>query len=158
MATKLLDPTLDIVFKLLMVRKQELLRDMIESVVTLPSPICELEIQNPQIPKDCPAAKGIILDIFVKLASGEQIDLEMQSTVPPGTDARFLYYWAKAYCNSLGTGEDYTLLRPTISVLWFKERFLTTTDRFHSVFGYSTCMLPHHCAIISRFTYLSYPN
>ena len=55
-------------------------------------------------------------------------------TDPPGTDARFLYYWAKAYCNSLGTGEDYTLLRPTISVLWFKERFLTTTDRFHSVF------------------------
>ena len=51
MATKLLDPTLDIVFKLLMVRKQELLRDMIESVVTLPSPISELEIQNPQIPK-----------------------------------------------------------------------------------------------------------
>ena len=56
MASKLLDPTLDIVFKLLMVRKQELLRDMIESVVTLSSPISELEIQNPQIPQDCPAA------------------------------------------------------------------------------------------------------
>jgi predicted transposase/invertase (TIGR01784 family) len=130
---KLLDPTIDVVFKLLLLRRQELLRDMIEAVLDLPLPIQELVVQNPEIPKDFPGDKGVVLDIRVRLHNGHQIDLEMQSTVPPGTRARFLYYWAKAFSDSIGIGEDYTLLRPCISILWFKEPVLRGS-RFHSIF------------------------
>jgi len=45
------------------------------------------------------------------------IDLEMQSTVPDGIHARFVYYWAKAFAGSLKAGDDYSSLRPMISIL-----------------------------------------
>jgi len=133
---KLLDPTLDVVFKLLMLRNQVLLRDVIESVLTLPAPIAELEVINPEIPEDAPGDKNVVLDIRVRLKDGRQIDLEMQSTVPPGTRARFLYYWARGFSDSLARGDDYTALRPCVSILWFK-RALLNSPRFHSVFHLS---------------------
>src|SRR5512145_3018443 len=77
--TKLLDPTLDVVFKLLLQRNPALLRDMIEAVVVLDAPIRELVVLNPEIPPDVPADKSVVLDIRVRLDNGYEIDLEMQS-------------------------------------------------------------------------------
>jgi predicted transposase/invertase (TIGR01784 family) len=133
MPVRLLDPTNDIVFKLLLLRRQDLLRDMIEAVLDLNQPIRELTVLNPEVPKDFPGDKSVVLDIRARLDDGHQIDLEMQSTVPPGTRARFLYYWAKAFTDSMAMGQDYTLLRPCISILWFKEPLLDGA-RFHSIF------------------------
>jgi predicted transposase/invertase (TIGR01784 family) len=130
---KFLDPTLDIVFKMLLLRNQALLRDMIEAVLNLAEPIQDLVVLNPEIPKDFPADKGVALDIRVRLHNGHQIDLEMQSTVPPGRRARFLYYWAKVFTDSLSRGDIYEDLLPCISILWFKESLLEGA-RFHSTF------------------------
>lgn len=135
MSTRLLDPTIDVVFKLLLLRWQELLRDMIEAVLNL-LPIQDLVVLNPEIPKEFPGDKSVVLDIRIRLHDGHQIDLEMQSTVPSGTRARFLYYWAKAFADSITAGEEYTLLRPCISILWLKEPMLQGS-RFHSVFHLS---------------------
>jgi predicted transposase/invertase (TIGR01784 family) len=77
-----------------------------------------------------------VLDIRVRFLDGHQVDLEMQSTVPPGTRARFLYYWAKVFAESIAIGQDYTLLRPCISVIWFKEPVLLGSQ-FHSIFHLS---------------------
>ncbi len=129
----LLDPTIDIVFKLLLLRRRELLCDMIEAVLDLPFPLRDVEVQNPEIPEDFPGDKSVVLDVRVRLHDGRQIDLEIPSTVPPGTRARFLYYWAKGFADSLARGEEYLALRPCISILWLKEPLLRG-DRFHSVF------------------------
>jgi predicted transposase/invertase (TIGR01784 family) len=136
MLVKLLDPTNDLVFKMLLLRNPFLLRSMIEAVLGLKQPIQDLVVQNPEIPKDFPGDKGIVLDIRVRLHDGRQIDLEMQSTVPPGTRVRFLYYWAKVFTDSMVMGQDYTILRPCISILWFKESLLKGS-RFHSIFHLS---------------------
>ncbi len=133
MSIRLLDPTLDIVFKLLLLRRRELLIDMIEAVLDLPFPLRDIEVQNPEIPEEFPGDKSVVLDVRVRLHDGRQIDLEMQSTIPPGTRARFLYYWAKGFADSLARGEDYVALRPCISILWFKEKMLRG-PHFHSVF------------------------
>lgn len=133
MSVKLLDPTLDVVFKLLLLRDQSLLRDMIESVLGRRFPIAELEVQNPEIPEDAPGDKSVVLDIRVRLSDGGLIDLEMQSTTPPGTAERFIYYWARNFVDTIVRGDDYTLLRPCISILWFKVPFLKAL-RFHSTF------------------------
>jgi predicted transposase/invertase (TIGR01784 family) len=135
-SVKLLDPTIDIVFKLLLLRRQELLRDMIEAVLGLTEPLQDLEVLNPEIPKDFPGDKSVVLDVRVRLHDGRQVDLEMQTTIRPGIRARFLYYWAKAFTESIAIGEDYTLLRPCISILWFKEPILPGS-RFHSIFHLS---------------------
>lgn len=133
MPIKLLDPTLDIVFKLLLLRNTELLRDMIEAVLSLQTPIESVQILNPEIPKSSPSDKGIALDLRLRLENSHQIDLEMQATVPDGIHARFVYYWAKAFANSIKAGDDYTSLRPTISILWLKKPLLKVPG-FHSVF------------------------
>jgi predicted transposase/invertase (TIGR01784 family) len=133
---KLLDPTIDIVFKLLLLQNTELLRDMIEAVIEPPCPILELTVLNPDIPKEFPGDKTIVLDIRVQLADDTQIDLEMQSTVPAETRARFLYYWAKGFADALRAGGEYCSLAPCISILWFK-RALLRNARFHSVFHLS---------------------
>jgi predicted transposase/invertase (TIGR01784 family) len=130
---KYLDPTLDIVFKLLLLSTPELLRDMIEAVLDLATPIESVQVLNPEIPRDFPGDKGIALDLRLRLQNGHQIDLEMQSTVPDGIHARFVYYWAKAFAGSLKTGGDYRSLRPTISILWLKKPLLKIPG-FHSVF------------------------
>src|SRR5512138_1280300 len=88
---------------------------------------------NPEVPKDFPDDKTIALDIRVRLGDGRQVDLEMQSTAPEGTRARFLYYWAKNYSGLLTKGGPYSSLRPCISILWFKVSILQF-DRFHSTF------------------------
>ena len=116
----LLDPTVDIVFKLLLTRNPPLLRDMVEAVLEPSSPIRDLTVLNPEIPKEFPGDKTIYLDIRVRLEDNRQIDLEMQSTVPTGTRARFLYYWAKGFCDALAEGGDYSTLPRCISILWLK--------------------------------------
>ena len=133
MPIKYLDPTIDIVFKLLLLRNQNLLRNMIEAVLDLHVPIATLEILNPEIPKDFPEDKAVVLDIRVRLQDSRQIDIEMQSSVRPSTRGRFLYYWAKGFADSLAEGDDYDELPPCVSVLWFKMAILRT-PRFHSIF------------------------
>ena len=147
MSLQLLDPTLDVVFKLLLLREPSLLRDMVESVLSLPAPIDALEVLNPEIPEDAPGDKSVVLDVRARLKDGRLIDLEMQSTVVEGTRARFLYYWARNFISSIGRGDDYSLLRPCISILWFKVAVLAS-QQFHSVFH----LVEDQCAEISRQT------
>jgi predicted transposase/invertase (TIGR01784 family) len=132
-AVKLLDPKLDIVFKLLLQREQVLLRSMIETVVTLPAAIEELEILNPEIPRELVADKGVFLDVRVSLANHAKVDIEMQSELPTGIRSRFLYYWAKEYSGELQRGDVYPQLIPVISIIWLGKNLLNG-EKFHSVF------------------------
>ena len=59
-----LKPTSDIVFKMFLLRRQELLRHMVEAVLGRSSPLRELTVLNPSIPKECPGDKEIVLDLI----------------------------------------------------------------------------------------------
>lgn len=133
---KLLDPKLDIVFKLLLQRELVLLRSMIETVVNLPAPIEDLLILNPELPKDLATDKGIVLDVRVSLANSVMFDIEMQSELPAGIRSRFLYYWAKEYSSELHRGEGYNQLLPVISIIWLGSNLLQG-EKFHSIFHLS---------------------
>jgi hypothetical protein len=65
---------------------------MIETVVTLDAPIENLEVLNPEIPRELAADKCIFLDVRVSLANHAKIDIEMQSELPTGIRSRFLSY------------------------------------------------------------------
>jgi len=51
------------------------------------------------------------LDVRVRLANGEQVDVEMQSQRRPAQRERTLYYWARMYAGQLRRGAPYTDLR-----------------------------------------------
>ncbi len=132
----MLDPKVDVVFKLLMARADNapLLRSMIEAVVELPAPIEALTVLNPEIPRALAAHKTVVLDLHVRCADGTLLDVEMETQPRPVLPQRVLFYWSGLYGGQLARGENYQRLRRTISIAWLNGTLPVLDDRFHSTF------------------------
>jgi predicted transposase/invertase (TIGR01784 family) len=132
---RLLSPTLDVVFKILFAdpRNRRLLVSLLEAVLRPAVPIAQVDVTNPEVPRDGIDDKGLVLDLLVDLADGSRVNVEMQTEARTGVRRRALLYWARAYGTQLGTGQDYTKLCPTVSVFFMVERLLRG-PRFHSTF------------------------
>jgi predicted transposase/invertase (TIGR01784 family) len=128
----LLDPTLDIVFKLMLVREPRLLVHMLEAI--LGKPIVELTVVNPNIPGNVASSKAIVLDVRAILADGSRADLEMQVRAGPVLRSRLVYYGARDYSDQLVRGDEYDRLTPTTVVVWLVQPLFPTLDRLHSTF------------------------
>ncbi|MCX6132095.1 MAG: Rpn family recombination-promoting nuclease/putative transposase [Proteobacteria bacterium] len=126
---ELLDPKNDIVFKMLFIRdsSRRLLPSLLNAVLDLPSPIIEFEILNPELPKDFIDDKGTLLDIHIKLAGGEHINVEMQMAQRQDFWARLHYYWARVFSQQIKRGQIYHALRPT-SVIFFNNFMLDSSS------------------------------
>jgi predicted transposase/invertase (TIGR01784 family) len=131
----LLDPKLDVVFKLLFAneKNRNILIALLTAVLQPSAPIDAAEVLNPEVPKELPAEKGAVLDIHVRLADGRHIDVEMQAQVHPGFRQRVLYYWARLYGAQLLRGDHYTKLCPAVCVVITNEPVLPLA-RAHSKF------------------------
>ena len=134
-----LDPTLDVVFKMLFAdeKNKPLLISLLTAVLLPESPIQDVHILNPEIPKDFAMEKGVILDIFLKLQNESQINVEMQSTNFHNIVPRTLFYWAKTFTQQLSSGNSqvYTLLKPTSCIMFLDFiQFQETPNQLHSSF------------------------
>jgi predicted transposase/invertase (TIGR01784 family) len=132
-----LDPTLDVVFKLLLgsPETEDCLIALLTAILKPASPITEVEVLNPGVHKENVDDKGIVLDLLVRLDDGTVTDLEMQVRKHPGFRQRALYYLARAYTSQLVRGQDYTRLRPAVLIafLCYEE---TAALRLHSVYEF----------------------
>jgi predicted transposase/invertase (TIGR01784 family) len=133
--TSLLDPTLDVVFKLLFAdeRNRELLSALLTAVLAPPEPITDVEVLNPETPRETVIEKGAVLDVRARLADGTQTHVEMQAARHPGLRQRALYYWARLYTSQLVRGDHYVELAPTVGVFLLSFAELPTAG-YHSVF------------------------
>ena len=136
---KLLDPTIDVVFKIIFAdeKNKPLLISLLTSVMKPSIPIREVEILNPEIPKEFSDDKGVILDIHVKLADGSRIDVEMQTSNFYNIRPRALYYWARTYSQQLKRGKihTYSKLCPTVCILILNYvEFRDCPQQLHSIF------------------------
>ena len=129
---QLLDPTSDLVFKLLLVRDERLLVHMLEGI--LERPISALTVVDPNIPGDVATNKAIVLDVRVVLADGSRADLEMQVRVNPVLPSRLVYYGARDYADQLARGDEYHQLTPTAVIVWVVNPLFPELDRLHSIF------------------------
>lgn len=129
---ELLDPQLDVVFRLLLLRHPTLLRSMIEGV--LGEPIAGFTVLDRELPSDAPAGKAIVVDILVELADGRRINVEMQVRVRPELRPRLAFYAARNLSQQLARGGNYEHVRPSIVVVWLAEPLFPALDQFHSVF------------------------
>jgi predicted transposase/invertase (TIGR01784 family) len=80
--------------------------------------IVDVEVLNPEMPRQDAADKGIVLDLRVRLADGRLVDVEMQSQRRSGSRKRVVYYWAKNFITQLQRGDDYARLEPVIVVVF----------------------------------------
>src|SRR5690606_1860594 len=111
---QLLDPTLDVVFKLLFAheRNKNLLISLLSAVLNPPEPISEVEVLNPEVEKETIRDKGIVLDVLVRLRDGRLFNVEMQSRPEPGFRQRGLFYWSRLYQSQVQRGGGYHELAP----------------------------------------------
>ncbi len=127
----LLKPTLDVVFKMLFAsqRGRRALISLLNAALKPPSPICSVEVLNPEIPKILIDDKATILDIHAKLANGTLIDIEMQMASHQGMSRRALFYASKMYASELDVGHLYTELRPVVVLFFVAEDIFPSRPR-----------------------------
>ena len=130
-----LDPKLDIVFWMLFGAEQNrgLLLSLLNAVLNPAEPIESAQVLHPQPERTGVDDKGIALDVRVRLATGEQVDVEMQSQRRPAQRERALYYWARLYAGQLKRGGSYTELRRCV-VVFIADFMELAGPRFHSTF------------------------
>jgi predicted transposase/invertase (TIGR01784 family) len=130
-----LDPTLDVIFKLLFgsASNRDALIDLLTAVLRPRVPIASVEVLNPEVSPEQANDRGIVLDLLVSFEDGTQVDIEMQTTRREGFRNRVLFYWARLYARQLRRGKPYSDLRPVIAVL-FLDYVEFETPHFHSEF------------------------
>ena len=100
------------------------------------------------------------LDILARTNTGMQIDIEVQVLKYAYLSERFLYYWAGLYGSQLKEKDQYTQLKPTISIILLDFVYLPETawhNVYHIYNDISKQRLTEHFAMhfieMKKFTY-----
>ena len=104
--------------------------------------------------------KLVKLDILARTDTGMLIDIEVQIQRHPHLDERFLYYWAEMYGGQLRRGDEYSALKPAVSIVLMDFDYLPE-ESWHNVYhicnDVSKQVLTHHFAMhfieLKKFRY-----
>ncbi|MCZ0932614.1 MAG: Rpn family recombination-promoting nuclease/putative transposase, partial [Oligoflexia bacterium] len=126
-------------------RNKQILTNFLKNFLPLPDEITHITLLNPVNKKSNPSKlhshktqasnqqlefkettlysqqldkKHIVLDLRVKLKSGENINVEMQTVFKKHFLKRVLFYWSKLYSHELEKGETYDKINPAYSLIF----------------------------------------
>lgn len=121
MGREIVSAKIDVVFKELFIRKEELLKNFISDVLDIPfENILKIVLTNPEIPSDFSDGKLVRLDLSVSLRQQDGtetlINVELQVNRQSYFKKRRMFYWAKLYTSELQSGESYSKLKKTICI------------------------------------------
>ena len=115
-----IDPKIDIAFKKVFGSEpwRDLTASLINAVLEPPRQqrLVDVELLNPYSEKMTLDDKLSILDIKARDDQGRLYNLEMQMLATASLVQRLLFYWSRVYSQQLSESDDYTRLRPTISI------------------------------------------
>jgi predicted transposase/invertase (TIGR01784 family) len=133
-----IDPRVDIAFRKLFGSHQSrhLTKSLINAVLHPPpwDRLAELELLNPYTEQMTLDDKLSILDIKARDDRGRLFNVEMQMVPSGSMPQRFLYYWSQLYGSQLTSGDDYSLLNPTISICFVNGRLFPGRSAYHRRF------------------------
>ena len=135
---KILSPMMDVIFKLLMGNEnsKELLTDFLLAVLNLsPDEYDNITILNPFLPEEYKGDKLGILDVKLKLKSGKILNVEVQVQPMPSMESRILFYISKLITEQLGEGDEYTKIKPVISIIITGHPLVAQSEKYHHHFG-----------------------
>ena len=114
---KLLDLKNDYVFKRVFgyIGSENITKNFINSIIETKLESINLDCKT-ITEKDFRDDKFGILDIRAKANDGTQFNIEMQMIDNKNTIERMLFYWSKLYSLTIGKGNDYKKLKPTIII------------------------------------------
>ena len=93
---------------------EEILKDLIEAILEIK--IEEIQIQNPEIPRNIKDSKIGTLDVRAEENGGKIIEIEMQIANQHNIGERSTHYLTKIYSDQLKEGEDYTKAKKVIAI------------------------------------------
>ncbi|ETR65677.1 MAG: transcriptional regulator [Candidatus Magnetoglobus multicellularis str. Araruama] len=129
---KIIKPTIDCVFKAIFGTEENkpLLINFLNAVLGLKKhqKIKEVHILNPYNEKEFQDDKLSIIDIKATDERGNFHQIEVQISVYRWLAERMLFNWASIYHSQLTSGQDYTQLKPTISI-WLLEDTLFSPEK-----------------------------
>lgn len=104
--------------------------------------------------------KLVKLDILARTDTGMFIDIEVQIQRHPHLAERFLYYWAEMYGGQLKRGDEYSALKPAVSIVLMDFDYLPE-ESWHNVYhicnDVSKQVLTYHFAMhfieLKKFRY-----
>ena len=99
-------------------------KTLIEDEIIKPKDKEELIFLDSSLPAESREGKRVFLDLRVKLSTGEDINVEMQSYYGEKFLSRILYYWSKLHSQSLKAGESYNKVTPSYSLIFTEKPFL----------------------------------
>jgi predicted transposase/invertase (TIGR01784 family) len=126
-----IDPKVDYAFKHLFGR--DTTRSLLIDLLNL-SPdhlIRDVELLNPFNPKESLDDKLSILDIKARDQAGRQLNVEMQMVPNAYFRNRIVYYLAKFHQQQLHEGDDYSVLKPTSSIVFLNQVHHLETSDYH---------------------------
>ena len=116
-----IDPKVDYAFKRLFGHSKNglLLCSLLNAILQWPPgrQIVVAIVLNPFIVQETFDGKSVVLDIRAQDQLGRWYNIEMQIRGHANLEERVLFYWSSLYSQQLKYGENYTKLKPTISVL-----------------------------------------
>lgn len=128
-----IDPTIDYAFKRLFgdPANSDLLIHLLNAVLTPPLPIVAVQILNPFNEKEFAEDKLSVLDIKARDTGRAWFNIEMQSRAVGWLRQRIVYYNASLFVDQLGDGQNYSALRPAISICFLKESLFLEASAPH---------------------------
>ena len=97
-------------------------------------PIVSATVQNPFSIRKFAESKQIVLDVRVKDELGRFFNLELQNEHHKFFENRLLFSWSDQYTTQLKSGEDYTKLRPVISIVLTNFVMFPQLKKRHNIF------------------------
>jgi len=126
--------TRDTLFKILFVKHEDLLKDLVSQILCIDiGTITDFKIDNPNIEPEALGQKFCRLDIKMKV-NGQVVNLEVQVKDEDDYPERSLYHWARCYSSALSAGKDYIDLPRTIAINIVDFELFEDTKDFHSEF------------------------
>ena len=131
-----IDPTVDYAFKLLLGSPEHpaITLHFLNAILGDEIHVTDVEILNPILGKQDDLDKLSILDVLACDSTGRRYDIEMQTSLPAGLSERLAFYTSSLYVGQIGEGDDYTLLRPAISICVLDAIMFRQSSEIHSDF------------------------
>ena len=134
-----INPIVDCVFKALLgsEKNKNLLIHFLNAVTGLAGDdaITDVVIMNPYNDREFFMDKLSIVDIKAKCQNEFRYQVEIQLLVYPSLPSRIIHNWSTIYHSQIGKSEDYTKLKPVISIWLLDTPLFKDTDAYHLSFG-----------------------
>jgi predicted transposase/invertase (TIGR01784 family) len=131
-----ISPLVDYALKMLLANEDHIniLIHFLNTMLVGQPQVLSVTIKNPIQNKSKADDKLSILDILAVDELGRHLNIEVQTSIPPGMAKRLAYYTCVSYSRQLKKGQNYLALRPSISICVLNGAMFSKPRRLHEEF------------------------